>query len=120
MALKKMGQSKVPVIYQEFESEAQLYAYMVSDNAIGKDTWAEIDLNLINDEILNFGPEFDIEMLGLKEFSIEPLENKFEMEEELRDDMNKKFIIEVTFPNDCEMMDIHDDLVSRGYIVKIK
>jgi hypothetical protein len=42
------------------------------------------------------------------------------MEDELKDDMNKKFLLEITFPNDMEMMDIHDDLVSRGYIVKIK
>jgi hypothetical protein len=71
MALKKMGQDKVPVIEQEFESEAQLYAYMVSDNAIGKDTWASLDLSAINTEMLDFGPGFDIDMFGIKDFVLD-------------------------------------------------
>jgi DNA modification methylase len=77
MAAKKLGIEKVPVIEQEFDSEAQLYAYMVSDNAIGKDTWATLDLAQINVDILDLGPELDISMLGLKDFVIEPAE-KFE------------------------------------------
>ncbi len=37
MALKKLNVSVVPVDYQDFENEAQEYAFIVSDNAIGKD-----------------------------------------------------------------------------------
>lgn len=72
-AAKKMGLEKVPVTYQEFENEAQLYAYMVSDNAIAE--WAELDLSAINNEMLDFGPDFDVEHLGLEDFTIElPME----------------------------------------------
>lgn len=74
IAAKKMGLKEVPVIEQEFESEAQLYAYMVSDNAIGKDQWARLDLSQINKDFLDLGPDLDIEMLGLKDFVIEPLD----------------------------------------------
>lgn len=116
-AARNMGMSLVPVMYQDFDSEAQEYAYMVSDNAIA--SWSELDLSAVNTEMLDLGPDFDIDMLGVKDFTIEPIE-KFEMEDELRDDMNKKFILKITFPNDMEMMDIHDDLVSRGYIVKVE
>lgn len=77
IAAKKLGHSKVPVIYQEFESEEQLYAHLVADNAIGKDTWATLDLSSINAELENLGPDLDIDMLGLKDFEIEPAE-KFE------------------------------------------
>lgn len=77
MAAKKLGIKEVPVIYQEFESEAQLYSYIVSDNAIGKDTWATLDLSKINTEMLDLGPDFDIDLLGIKDFVIEPIE-KFE------------------------------------------
>lgn len=77
LALKKMGEEKCPVIYQEFDSDAQLYAYIVSDNAIGKDTWATLDLSQINTEMLDLGPDFDIDLLGIKDFVIEPIE-KFE------------------------------------------
>ena len=34
--------------------------------------------------------------------------------------IHKKYIIEVSFPNDMEMNDIKDDLLNRGYIVKVK
>ncbi|MCS6281454.1 MAG: ParB N-terminal domain-containing protein [Dolichospermum sp.] len=116
-AAKKMGMNLVPVMYQDFDNEAQEYSYLTSDNAIA--SWAELDLSAVNTQMLDLGPDFDVDLFGIKEFTIEPIE-KFEMEDELRDDMNKKLILEITFPNDMEMMDIHDDLVSRGYIVKVK
>jgi DNA modification methylase len=71
MAAKKLGMKEVPVIYKEFESDEQLYAHLVADNAIGKDTWATLDLSLINTELENLGPDLDIDMLGLKDFEIE-------------------------------------------------
>lgn len=74
-AAKKLGYKQVPVTYQEFDSEAQLYAYLTSDNAIA--SWAELDLSAVNQEMLDLGPDFDIDMLGLKDFVIEPIE-KFE------------------------------------------
>jgi ParB-like chromosome segregation protein Spo0J len=75
MVAEKKGIKKVPVIYQEFESEAQLYAFIVSDNAIGKDTWATLDLSQINLDIQDLGPELDIDMLGLKSFKVDPIDN---------------------------------------------
>lgn len=74
MAAKKLGMKEVPVTYQEFESDEQLYAHLVADNAIGKDTWATLDLSTINMELENLGPDLDIDMLGLKDFVIEPFE----------------------------------------------
>lgn len=74
-AAKKLGWDKVPVMYQDFESEAQEYAYLTSDNAIA--SWAELDLSAVNQEMLDLGPDFDIDMLGIKDFVIEPIE-KFE------------------------------------------
>lgn len=75
LAAKKMGIEKVPVMYQEFESEEQLYACIVSDNAIA--SWSELDLSMINSELENLGPDLDIDLLGIKDFVIEPIE-KFE------------------------------------------
>ena len=74
-AAKKLGLNEVPVIYQDFDNEAQEYAYMTSDNAIA--SWAELDLGMVNSEMLDLGPEFDIDLLGIKDFVIEPIE-KFE------------------------------------------
>lgn len=75
MAAKKIGMSLVPVMYQEFDSEAQEYAYLTSDNAIA--SWSDLDLSMVNTEMLDLGPDFDIDMLGIKDFVIEPIE-KFE------------------------------------------
>lgn len=61
---------KVPVNYQDYESDEQEYADVQSDNAIA--SWAELDLSGINADIGDLGPDFDIEMLGLKDFIVEP------------------------------------------------
>ena len=74
-AAKKLGIKDVPVMFQDFENEAQEYAYLTSDNAIA--AWAELDLSAVNTEMLDLGPDFDIDLLGIKDFVIEPIE-KFE------------------------------------------
>jgi DNA modification methylase len=74
LAAKKLGLKEVPTIFQEFKSEEQLYAHMVADNAIGKDTWATLDLSQINLELENLGPDLDLDMLGIKDFVLEPIE----------------------------------------------
>lgn len=74
-AAKLAGLKEVPVMYQDFENEAQEYAYLTSDNAIA--SWAELDLSAVNSEMLDLGPEFDVDLLGIKDFVIEPIE-KFE------------------------------------------
>lgn len=75
MAARQIGLKEVPVMYQDFDNEAQEYAYLTSDNAIA--SWAELDLSAVNTEMLDLGPDFDIDLLGIKDFVIEPIE-KFE------------------------------------------
>lgn len=74
-AIKKLGWAEAAVDFQDFENEAQEYAFVVSDNAIAE--WADLDLGAINTEMLDLGPDFDIDLLGIKDFVIEPIE-KFE------------------------------------------
>jgi hypothetical protein len=118
LAAKKLRLKKVPVSYQQFKNEDQAYAFLISDNSIA--SWSELDLSGINVDLADLGPDLDIELLGLKEFCLVPPGTFDEASTELKDDKNKKFIIEVTFPNDMEMMDVHDDLISRGFMVRIK
>ena len=66
--LKKWTQ--VPVVFQEYENADQEYADVQSDNAIA--SWAELDLAGINLDVPDLGPDFDINMLGIKAFVIEP------------------------------------------------
>ena len=74
-ALKFIKWDKAAVDYQDYDDEAQEYADIVADNAIS--SWAELQLADINQEMLDLGPDFDIDLLGIKDFVIEPTE-KFE------------------------------------------
>lgn len=65
--LKKWNQ--VPVVFQEYENAEQEYADVQSDNAIA--SWAELDLAAINLDIPDIGPDFDIDLLGIKDFTID-------------------------------------------------
>lgn len=116
-AVHLLNAEKIAVDFQDFDTPAQEYAHVVADNAIALQSY--LDKSKINESITMLGPDFNLDHLGFNEFTID-VNDHIEMDEVLKEDMNKKFIIEVTFINDMEMQDIHDDLVSRGYIVRIK
>lgn len=71
-ASKANGWTHVPVNYQDFESEDQEVAHLHADNSIA--SWAELDLSAINAQMGDFGPDFDLELLGLKSFVLDPSE----------------------------------------------
>lgn len=74
-AAKKAKLKEFPVVYQDFESDEAEYAFIQADNAIA--SWSELDLSAINLDLQDLGPDFDIDMLGIKDFVLEPTE-KFE------------------------------------------
>ena len=91
-AAKNLGMDKVPVIKQDFESEAQEYAYLISDNEIAR--WASLDNDLVVDELKNLDLD-DIELLGIEDFEIpevEALEPKTDEDEvpEVEDPITKR------------------------------
>lgn len=67
-AFKKLKMKQVPVNYQDYDSDSQEYADIQSDNAIA--LWAELDLSGINNDVPNFGTEFDVDLLGIKNFTL--------------------------------------------------
>jgi hypothetical protein len=68
-AAKLNGWTQVPVNYQEYESEEQEYADLIADNSIA--SWSDLDFSSINADLPDLGPDFDIEMLGLKDFYLD-------------------------------------------------
>jgi ParB-like chromosome segregation protein Spo0J len=76
---KEIGLKKVPVMYQDFESPEIEYAYLTSDNAIAE--WAELDLSAINAKLEDLGPDFDIDLLGIDNFVLEPAEREYKNKE---------------------------------------
>lgn len=71
-AARANGWATVPVNFQDYESDEQEYADLQADNAIA--LWAELDFSGINTDIGDIGPDFDIDLLGIKGFVIEPAE----------------------------------------------
>lgn len=78
--------TKVPVSYQDYDDYDQEYSHIVSDNAIAD--WAHLDLAKINAELEKLGP-MDIELLGIKDFEIEPLD-KFDEPNEKKEPTDKE------------------------------
>jgi len=74
LAAIRAGFKEFPVVYQKFESDDALYAFAVSDNAIA--LWAELDLTNINLDLPDLGPDFDIDALGIKDFTLDPAEKE--------------------------------------------
>ena len=109
------GWAEVPVQYQDYASLDEEYADSIADNAVA--SWSDLDLEGITLDIKDLSPDLDLELLGLKSFSLLP-PGEFEAVDDSSRDGPKKYILEITFPNEMEMADIRDDLTSRGYIVK--
>jgi hypothetical protein len=116
-AAKQLGMTHVPIVFQDFDSTEQEYAFQVSDNAIA--SWAELDFSGINADLGDLGPDFDLELLAIKGFTLDALAPIDLDEKPEEEDGEKKWLIEVQFPNDMEMNDVKDDLLSRGYIVRV-
>jgi hypothetical protein len=116
IAAKLEGMKTVPVIYQEFESEAQFYAYVVSDNAINSNGWGGgLDFSQINVDITDLGPELDIDMLGIKEFTIEAAEKI----DDKPVDINFDYKIEVDCITEDQQQYLTGELQDRGFKVRV-
>lgn len=73
-AVKELGSEKIAVVYQDFPDADAEYAFMTSDNAIAE--WAELDLSGINADLADLGPDFDLELLGIKDFTLDVSEKE--------------------------------------------
>ncbi len=71
-AAKLNKYTEYPVVYQDFKDDDEEYACVQSDNAIA--SWAELGMAGINLDLANLGPDFDIDLLGIKDFVLEPAE----------------------------------------------
>ena len=71
MAIKKLGWKECAVDYQDYENEAMEWADIVADNAIAE--WSHLDQEAIREISLDF-PEFDLDILGIRNFEIEKID----------------------------------------------
>lgn len=74
-AAKKLKMKQMPVMYQDYDDEAQEYADGIADNALDKQ--AILDFQMINTDIIDLGPDFNLDMLGIKDFVLD-ISEKYE------------------------------------------
>lgn len=113
-----MGWTTVPVSYQDYETEAQEYADIISDNAIAE--WSELEMSSINSDIGEIGPEFDIDLLGIKDFTIDVTERHDLDDKPEKEKREGAHVLEVHLTTEQDMLEVYNDLLSRGFIVKYK
>lgn len=88
-AAKMLGASEVPVSYQDFESEAEEYQFLISDNKLS--ALAEHDDAFMIEGIKELGIQ-DFELLGLDNFHLpdEPDPAKEEIEDDVPTDVDAR------------------------------
>jgi len=121
-AIKLLGWDKCAVDYQDYKDELEELNDRIADNEISR--YSEFDQTGFLDDLKSLDlniDELDFEEFGKLDFNFTNIIGDLApVEKDKIENENKKYIIEVQFPNDMEMMDIYDDLLSRGYLVKIK
>lgn len=60
--------TQAPVDLQDYASEADEYADMVADNKIAE--LAETDMSMVLQDVLDLGPDFDFDLLGIPDFKL--------------------------------------------------
>lgn len=76
LAAIRAGIKEFPVVYQDFENDAQEYSSIQADNAIG--SWSELDISAINQDLPDLGPDFDVDSLGIKNFTLDIADKGFD------------------------------------------
>lgn len=98
-AAKLIGMKEVPVIRQDFDSEAIEYQHMIADNEIAR--WAKLDTEGIKADLVELDLEFNVDFLGLE--SIEFLKTDFldekDSEKEITEEEVKKSSKIINCPN---------------------
>jgi len=118
MAAEQMGMTYYPVEYQPYLSFEHEYADMVADNALQE--WSGMNLASVNAQVPELGPDFDLDVLGLKDFTLDAMD-KFDLDDKPDTDTDAavKLSLNISFPNESDMQVVHDELLGRGYIVKV-
>lgn len=107
-AAKINGWKEVPVNFQDYDSEEQEYADVQADNAIA--SWAELDLAGINIDICDYGPELDLNMLGIDKFELLPPELPPEIQDN-QDNANEQKPIKTQCPNCGECFNARENKI---------
>lgn len=113
LAAIRGGQKFVPVVYQSYDSLDQEIADVTADNAIA--LRAELDLGKLNGFVGELGPDFDLGLLGLKDFGLNA-ESQIGRGEEGQEN---KFMLVINCQNESQMKNLYERLITEGHECKI-
>ena len=121
LAAKELGITEVPVLVKEM-NQKQFKAYNLADNKthqfsewdeeLLKDMFQEDDFYL--DEYTGFNDEEIDKLLT----SVDAFDN--EIEDKISEEKEKKYLLEIEFPDEQALKDEYANLSSQGLIVRIK
>lgn len=77
-AARNLGMKVLPVVYQDFESEAEEWQHLTADNELAR--WAELDLQSVYDTLEEM-PELkdELDLLGIENFSLPKLNDSIDL-----------------------------------------
>ncbi len=104
-----LGLKQVPVVYQDYKDMDQEMADLYCDNSI--QSWSDFDLGAVNDEIGNFSPDFDLDLLGINGFTLDVSEKEVKQ--------TNVFIKQGACPN-CKHVDDLEVFEKEGHDAKEK
>ena len=110
-AARLEGYEKLPVIYQEFENEAEEYQFLTFDNEIAR--WSQLDRQAVYDKIEML--DIDIELLGIQNF--EKIEES--SQEEKHVDLTFEYKLEINCGNEEQQQYLQGELQDRGFKVRV-
>lgn len=116
-AAKKLGLTKVPVSYQDFEDEKMELAHLNADNAIA--LWAEIDMKAMTESLNEINFDLDLDFLGFKDFRLDESEKNDSEDKKEKEYIDEhRFLLQIEFQNEQELALAYEKL-SEDYECKI-
>ena len=118
-AAKKLGLDKVPCIYAEGLTKAQIKAYRIADNKVSEfASWDDELLSIEFEELQELG--FNLELTG---FDMDDIDNMLNPAEEvltdLSDEVKDTYEVIVECINETEQEQVYNNLISEGYKCRV-
>jgi len=117
-AALKAGLTHVPVHFKTFASEADEYGFGIADNASREGS--KIDRKKVAEDILEFGPDFDVEDLGFEDdLVIDPAELPETKTVTFQAKATSQFLVVVDCKSESAQAKLFEELQARGLECKI-
>lgn len=116
LAAKKNGYKECPVDCQDFDNEAQEYAFLESDNHIAE--LAEHDKLKMIDQIKEMDFDIDLELFGISDLNldIDILKDDNDSDNAISEE---KYLVIVDCKNECLQQQIFEEMDKRGVECKL-